>query len=432
MFSTLVIALCFSLAHPSIQADLPSFKDAISKNANLTSFNATLAKYYPSLLTYIGEQTSSNPVTILAPSNAAFAKTVYYPIIGPAFSNNDIPTIKTILDYHVVNGDHPSSSLLPTFQYFKTHLTNTSYTNVTGGQHVGGVMQSGTTMIWTSGQSNRSPVIEMDISFAGGTIHIVDSLLIPPTSFPATAELFSTAAEPSQLTSFLGATYFTANGTTPRLGKLLNETTDLTIFAPNNAAMEMVSSYLISLSSDVTAFDNLLKYHIVAGNGGPWYSTQFTENGTVLETLNGASISISFSSNSYFANGARILSSDLLINGGVMHVLDNVLSPDQAGAKPNPSLATQIPALSTGGAYNISSAPFTTFLPNTINTNKPTAGTATYRGGNTATTTRSSSASTGSSGKSGSSRVQISKDRDWLLVWSMFGGIMVGAAAIFI
>lgn len=435
MFSTLVVALCLSLVRPSVQADSPSFQDIIAKNANLTSFNSTLHKYYPDLLTYIGQQTSANPITVLAPSNAAFAKTVYYPVVGPAFSHNDVPTIKAILDYHVVNGNHPSSSLLPTFQYFETHLTNTSYANVTGGQRIGGVMQSGTTMIWTSGQSNRSPVVTMDISFAGGTIHIVDSLAVPPTSFPLTSELFSNVGDPHQLTSFLGATnYHPLNGTTIGLAKLLNETTDLTIFAPNNAAMELVNSALTSLAADPTAFQSLLEYHVIVGNGGPWYSTQFTENGTTLQTLNGGAISISFSSNSYFVNGARILTSDLLIDGGVMHVLDNVLSPSSADAKPNPSLATQVPALSTAANFNISQAPFTTFLPNSINTEKPTQATVSNKvgSGNGATTTGSSSASSTGSGKSGSGRLQIPKGHDWVLLGSIVGAGMIGVAAILV
>ena len=413
MYSTFLLAFCLSLFTPSLQQSTASFKDILSSQKNLTSFNETLTKYYPELLTYIGQQTLANPITVLAPSNAALAKTIYYSIVGPAFANKDVPTIKAILSYHVVPGDITTKSLLPTFQYFPTMLTNSSYSNVTGGQRVGGVMQQGTEMIWTSGTSTRSPAVTTDISFQGGTIHIIDSLLVPPSSFPQTAELFSTAAEPYQLTSFLGAIYYNnanSNSSSPSLASQLNTTSDLTLFVPNNVAMESVKDAITSLSTNPDAFSSLLKYHAVVGKGGPWYSTKFTENGTTLETLNGDSLSITFSSNFYFINGAKLLNSDLLLDNGVMHVIDNVLSPDSSN-KPDPTLATQIPALSTAADASASEAPFTTWLPNTINTNKPSA-TAVYSNGGggsggaaTTSSTGDSSAETGPSKKSGGERI---------------------------
>ncbi|CZR58620.1 uncharacterized protein PAC_08512 [Phialocephala subalpina] len=419
MHFAVVLAFCLSLISRSLQASLPSFTDVLSSQTNLSSFSDVLNKTYPDLLTRI--ETSTSPITILAPSNAAFAKTIYYSIIGPAFSNNDVGAIKAILDYHVVEGNHPSTSLLPTFQYFPTWLTNTTFTNVTDGQRVGGVMQSGKEMFWVSGQSNRSPGIVMDIAFQGGTVHIIDSLLIPPSSFPATAELFSTAAEPYQLTSFLGATYLSSNGTVSPIAALLNETSDITIFAPNNVAMESVASSLtsLSLSNGSSSFSDLLNYHIIL-KGGPLYSTSFPTNSTTLEleTLNGTPITISFSSNSFFVNSARILTSDLLLANGVMHVLDNVLSPGSTGEKPNPSLATQVPVLSTGapGGFNVSQAPFTSSLPNAVITGvtaSPTGGS--YGGGGTATTTGAASTGTGVPKKNGGVRT-AALNVAWLII----------------
>ncbi len=405
MFSTVVLAVGLLFAENSLQASVPSFSDVLasSKN-NLSSFSDVLKKQYPDLLTRISSQSSDTPITVLAPSNAAFAKTIYYPIIGPAFSDNDIGTIRAILDYHVVEGNHTSSDLLPTFQYLPTWLSNSSYTNVTGGQRVGGVMQSGKDMFWVSGQSNRSPGIITDIAFSGGTVHVIDSLLVPPTSFPLTAEIFDNASEPNELTSFLGAIYYhPVNGTISSLAALLNTSSDITIFAPNNVALETVSSSLTSLSqSDLT---NLLQYHTIPGPA-PWYSTNFsTTNSTTITTLAGQPLTISFSSNSLFVNSARLLTSDLLIENGVMHVLDNVLSPDQAGT-PNPSLATQVPVLSTGGDFNISQAPFTTFLPNSIQTPTVTK-TANHGFGGSTTSVTTTVAGAAATSKAGAGRTEV-------------------------
>ncbi|KAF2814608.1 FAS1 domain-containing protein, partial [Mytilinidion resinicola] len=312
-------------------ADLPSFSDTLNKTANLSTFKNVLENSYPELLALLEKQPSSSPITILAPNNDAFAKTIYYPVVGPAFDHNDVVAIQNILDYHVIPGSIGSDDLKPTFQYFPTWLNNATMSNVTAGQRLGGVMQNEKEMIWVSGQSSRSPAVETDIKFAGGLIHIISSLVTPPTRFPDTAELFSTAAEPFQLTSFLGATYYSPNKSVTAVAALLNETSDLTIFAPNNAALNTINNAISNLAKDPTALSTLLKYHIVASPLGPWYSTNFTDgNSTTLTTLAGESLTISFSSNSLFVNSARILTQDLLIANGVMHVIDAVLDPQEA------------------------------------------------------------------------------------------------------
>lgn len=161
------------------------------------------------------------------------------------------------------------------------------------------------------------------------------------------------------ITSFLGAAYGNKNAS---LISLINAAKDITIFAPNNAAMEIVGGALTSMSEN--ELEKLLSYHIViAENGGPSYSPLLT-NTTSLKTLQGNEIKISLAANSLFANSARVLTTDLLISGGVVHVIDGVLDPDQAAASPDPSLATQAPVLETvGGNMDDSDTPFTSYVP---------------------------------------------------------------------
>lgn len=134
------------------------------------------------------------------------------------------------------------------------------------------------------------------------------------------------------INSFLGAAYANKNAS---LISVINEAKDITIFAPNNAAMESVSGSLTSMSAD--DLEKLLTYHMVINpndsNPGPSYSTVLT-NSTTLKSIQGTDLTISFSSNSYFVNSARIITSDLLISGGVIHVIDNVLNPNMASASP--------------------------------------------------------------------------------------------------
>ncbi|KAF1981175.1 Fasciclin-domain-containing protein [Aulographum hederae CBS 113979] len=367
MLPSVVFALCLSLLGSARGADALSFDDALAKHENTTTLRDQLRDVFPDLHRRLRAASSSNPVTFLAPSNDAFAKTVYYPVVGPAFSNNDEASLEmqsAIMTYHVVLGKHTSDTLLPTFQYFPTWLNNATYSNVTGGQRIGGVMQREEEMIWTSGIANRSPVTVADIEFEGGVIHIVDSLAVPPQHFPDTAITHSTAAEPFQLTSFLGATYFSpTEDKASNLSRFLNDTTDLTIFAPNNVALERVASALSAMSKTPSTLADLLEFHIVRSSNGPYYSTNLT-NTTTLTTINGKQITVTLNSNSLFADSARVITPDLLILNGVMHVIDAVLSPNVTDVDPNPKLATASPLLSTNADFSTSQAPFTTFAPN--------------------------------------------------------------------
>lgn len=388
MHLSLVITLCLSFTSLSVQREnaAPSLKDLLAKQANLTSFSDFLKNSLPDVLSELeAQEKSGQPITILAPSNAAFDKIPYYSVIGPAWAAGNVDVQREIIKYHILPGDITTKVLLPTFQYFPSWLTNTALANVTSGQRVGAVMQGGKLLFFVSGESNRSPSTIHDLEFAGGfvtsphhppmpcvfyelnhflksTVHVIDSLLIPPQSFAITSAKFNTASEPTRVNSFLGAAYMNKNAS---LISLINTSKDITIFAPNNAAMKKVSGALTSMSED--DLDQLLSYHIVISEkngGGPYYSTLLT-NATTLKSLQGKSLTISSASNSLFVNSARILTSDLLISGGVVHVLDNVLDPDITTVSPNPSLATQAPVLSTaGGSIDLSKdIPFTSYVP---------------------------------------------------------------------
>jgi transforming growth factor-beta-induced protein len=210
--------------------------------------------------------------------------------------------------------------------------------------------------------SNPPMLLQRKAEPRQSTLHILDSLLIPPQSFAITSSKFSIASELTMLNSFVGAAYGNKNGS---LISLIDDAKDITIFAPNNAAMELVSGTLTSMSE--SDLEKLLSYHIVINpNGAPFYSTTLT-NSTTLQTLQGNPLTVSSASNSLFVNSARVLTSDLLISGGVIHVIDNVLSPDSTAVSPDPSLATQAPVLETAGGGNAdddkAEAPFTSFVP---------------------------------------------------------------------
>ncbi|KAG9248650.1 FAS1 domain-containing protein [Calycina marina] len=283
---------------------------------------------------------------ILAPSDDAFNK-IPYTSLNEAFQNNDETVITNILEYHILQGQRMAADLIPgTPVFIATLLTDPSYTNVTGGQMVGNVKQAGDVVVLTSGQGSRSTVVIKDLSFTGGVVQVIDSLLVPPTGFPETAQAFN-------FTSYEGATYAT-NKTDN-----ITYTKDLTLLVPQNQAFLALGPAISSMTSDQLA--QVVDYSIIPEL---LYSTSLT-NGSHFKTLQGGNITILHVGNNMYINSAQVLTTDILIANGVIHVIDNVLNPQGPGAQPNPVIPSQAPVFAS--ASQVNSIPFTSALPCTTN-----------------------------------------------------------------
>jgi uncharacterized surface protein with fasciclin (FAS1) repeats len=156
--------------------------------------------------------------------------------------------------------------------------------------------------------STNSP---QDVNFTGGVIHIVDRVLVLPEN---TADTLA-AANLSSLRGAINAT---------NLFDTVNNTPDITIFAPSNEAIQNIGSALANLTTEQVS--EVLTYHVVT-EGGIGYSSTL-ENGTTLNTANGEELTITTNENgAIFVNNARVVASDILLANGVLHVLDEVLNP---------------------------------------------------------------------------------------------------------
>jgi uncharacterized surface protein with fasciclin (FAS1) repeats len=113
------------------------------------------------------------------------------------------------------------------------------------------------------------------------------------------------------LTSLRGA----LNAT--NLVSTVNNTPNITIFAPTNAALQAIGGGLANLTSEQTK--DVLTYHVVAGTLG--YSSGL-KNGTVLKAVNGKDLTITINDGKVFVNSARVVTTDVLIANGVVHVID--------------------------------------------------------------------------------------------------------------
>ncbi len=110
---------------------------------------------------------SAGPFTVLAPTDAAFAKV---PKAVIKMLGDDKELLKTVLTYHVISGKVLSSDL-------KEHMMAATVQ----GEKVSVTLKGGA-------KFNKSKVVKADILCTNGVIHVIDTVLLPPTVVKALAK----------------------------------------------------------------------------------------------------------------------------------------------------------------------------------------------------------------------------------------------------
>lgn len=216
---------------------------------------------------------------------------------------------------HTINGTILSSNLNNVTSAFPhTHLTNPAFSNVTGGQVVEAILKNNTAYFF-SGLKNNVSVVSANLNFTGGVIHIVDGTLTIP------GNLTSTLTN-SNLTALAGAAQEL------NLTSTLSSLHDVTIFAPDNSAFQAVGDALANASA--TELISVLGYHVV--NNSVLYSADIPNGTTTLPTFIGANLTVQNINGSYYVNSAKVINPDILFSGGVIHVIDRVLNPNNTVA----------------------------------------------------------------------------------------------------
>lgn len=189
--------------------------------------------------------------------------------------------------------------------FIPTALMNMSYANVTGGQRVEAMMV-GKNVEFFGGLLQNVTVVEANLNYTGGIIHVIDSVLTLPQNVSSTL-----------VSAGLSSAFGALNAT--NLLDTVNGLGNVTIFAPNNSAFQAIGTGLANLS--MTDLVSTLEYHCVVAEE-PLYSTSLM-NGSSVATLQGTNVTITLTSGGdVFVNDAKVITPNLLIAGGVVHVID--------------------------------------------------------------------------------------------------------------
>jgi uncharacterized surface protein with fasciclin (FAS1) repeats len=137
-----------SLAAMAASASAQSLTAALSNQSSLSSL-VGFASYIPASLL------SATNITVLAPSNAAFAAFLNSSAAAGIATNN--ASISALLSYHILNGTYYASEIASNATFVPTELNNTAYANVTGGQRVEAILE-GSNVTIISGLLQNSTV----------------------------------------------------------------------------------------------------------------------------------------------------------------------------------------------------------------------------------------------------------------------------------
>lgn len=236
-------------------------------------------------------------LTLLAPSDDAFKS------IGITTRNvKDVPNLKEILLYHVIDGKVRSTDLVE------------GYAPTLNGASVRVSLDGGVFF------NNTSEVIRADIHTFRGVLHLIDEVLIPPTLVGI--------VQGNENFTILEAALTKAN----LIDTLNDPDANFTVFAPTDAAFAALLEELGLTAEDLlndSRLSDVLLYHVLSGRV---FSTDLAQDLTV-DMANGGEIRFDLTGAPFIEDekGRQVfLNTGLLDIGatnGVVHVINHVLRP---------------------------------------------------------------------------------------------------------
>lgn len=257
----------------------------------LTSFAAATGEASADVQAIINNlNPAAPPVTLFAPNNAAFADVSG---VTAGFTEADYDAV---LSYHVTSGA-VASTAIPGIA--PSLLMNDSEQNVS-------------LLFDTSAgvMVNDATVTVADINTLNGTLHVIDTVLLPPTVV--------------DLAVFGGfSSLVTALEDAGLAATLAGDASAYTVFAPNDAAFTAAEARLDGLNTAQRT--TTLLHHVVAGDDGILSSELTTSSVT---TLSAQDVDIVVETDgSVTVDSANVVTADIVGTNGVVHEIDAVLAP---------------------------------------------------------------------------------------------------------
>ena len=270
----------------------------------------------------VGTLQGEGPFTVFAPTDEAF--TTYLDeneLTASELLASD--SLTDILTYHVYVGEVLASAAITVADSSDNQVEMVNGDNLA-------LSLSGDDLY-----VNLSKVVVTDVTATNGVIHAIDKVLTPPSA-NGLSNTDSTIA--GLVTDLAGAsepefTVLLEALTTADLATALAGDGPFTVFAPTDAAFTALLQQLDIEKSELLARDDLadiLKQHVVSGATIDSVAA-FAANGSDVQTLNSAQkISVAISGGELTVDGATVVITDVQTSNGVIHVIDSVITDDDA------------------------------------------------------------------------------------------------------
>ncbi len=239
------------------------------------------------------------PFTVLAPTDAAFAK------LGTATLNSLLANpeqLKSILLYHVVPGNVSLRQALRAGEAETVNGAEVDFSFNRKGFFV-----------------NDSRILRANVRASNGTIHVIDTVLIPPASVPEPQDIVSIASADDRFETLVAALK------AADLVSALQAEGPFTVFAPTDDAFAKLGAETIdALLADKETLSSILLYHVVPGAA---VDSQTAATLSEAATANGQKLKISFEKGMLRINDSLVIIKDIKASNGIIHVIDTVLVP---------------------------------------------------------------------------------------------------------
>ena len=248
---------------------------------------------------------SSSQFTLFAPTNAAFQK------LGQATIDallNDPDALANILKYHAIAGEVDAAA---------ASAAAGSQVEMVNGQKVG------VSKVADILRVNLSSVTKADMKADNGIIHVIDTVLIPPTIKTATNDtIVDIAVNAGNFTTLVAALQATGLD-----AALADTTSTFTVFAPtDNAFAALGKDNIDALLANPDILAEILRQHVVSGEVNS--IAAFSLNGVEVDTLGDNDILVSISDGKLRFGGATVTTTDIYAANGVIHIIDTVVVDD--------------------------------------------------------------------------------------------------------
>jgi len=269
-------------------------RDIVDTAVNAGSFNTLAAALKAAGL--VDALKSDGPFTVFAPTDEAFAK-LPAGTVENLLKPENRAALQAILKYHVVSG-----------KVLASDVAGLDHAETLNGQRVSISSSYGVRV-------NNARVTSTDIQASNGVIHVIDTVIMPSME-----DVVDVAVGAGQFTTLAAAL------DAAQLISTLKGDGPFTVFAPTDAAFAKLPAGTVENLLKPENRDKLravLTYHVVPGRV---YADQALEAGSA-RTVQGSEVRIRTGARGAYVNDARITSTDIQANNGVIHVIDSVILP---------------------------------------------------------------------------------------------------------